>query len=336
MPTATIGSPQTIALGAADALIVSCSAVDAVASVAGSTGFIGAPYELGRVVGETGRKFGPYGRSVSVIVSALAGNITAEVSQPSRVGDGADAMSAQQGAAGQALVSEAGILVGQTGVPVILPSGGTIGNNGALSGITALPTTYSTGCFMYFPASAIFAGSLNGLYYVVMSSSTAGTIYNNTYVSGQPEIPASPTPFVTTGPGAYVQASSQIDLITFPVPANAMGKNGRLIIRGRASSNNNANSKSPRVAFGAMQLVNNSTASQLGGEFYGQVQNRGVTNAQVAPAGSFNTMGLTTNAASRGTEDTTAVVNVVFGCTVPTAGDYVMWECAAVECIKLA
>lgn len=109
MPTATIGSPQTIALGAADALIVSCSAVDAVASVAGSTGFVGAPYELGRVVGETGRKFGPYGRSVSVIVSALAGSITAEVSQPSRVGDGADAMSTQQGSAAQGVVSRYGI-----------------------------------------------------------------------------------------------------------------------------------------------------------------------------------------------------------------------------------
>lgn len=109
MPTATIGSPQTIALGAADALIVSCSAVDAVASVAGSTGFIGAPYELGRVVGETGRKFGPYGRAVSLIVSSLSGSITAEVSQPSRVGDGADALSTLQGSAAQGVVSGGGI-----------------------------------------------------------------------------------------------------------------------------------------------------------------------------------------------------------------------------------
>jgi hypothetical protein len=110
MPTATIGSPQTIALGAADALIVSCSAVDAVASVAGSTGFIGAPYELGRVVGEQGRRFGPYGRAVTLIVSSLSGSITAEVSQPSRSPDAGDALSASQAAATQALVSEGGIL----------------------------------------------------------------------------------------------------------------------------------------------------------------------------------------------------------------------------------
>lgn len=108
MPTATIGSPQTIALGAADALIVSCSAVDAVASVAGSTGFIGAPYELGRVVGEQGKRFGPYGRAVSLIVTSLSGSITAEVSQPSRSPDAGDALSASQAAATQALVSVAG------------------------------------------------------------------------------------------------------------------------------------------------------------------------------------------------------------------------------------
>lgn len=122
MPVATVGSPQTIALGAADALIVSCSAVDAVASVAGSTGFVGAPYELGRVVGEQGRRFGPYGRAVSLIVSSLSGSITAEVSQPSRAPDAAGALSAGQAAAAQALVSADGNLAeaavaGTTGTP---------------------------------------------------------------------------------------------------------------------------------------------------------------------------------------------------------------------------
>lgn len=226
-------------------------------------------------------------------------------------------------------------LVGQTGIPVILPSGGTIGNNGALSGITALPTTYSS-CYMYFPAEAIYAGSLAGIYYVVMTSTTAGTIYNNQYVIGNPSIPASPTAFSTTGPGVFVQTTGQIDLLTFAVPSGAMGPNGRLIIRGRTTCNNNANSKSPRIAFGGMTLVNNNLASAAGAEVYTQVQNRGVTNQQVAPAQSFAGVGSTSGAAVRGTEDTTAVVNVVFGCTVPTAGDYVMWESASITCIPLS
>jgi lysophospholipase L1-like esterase len=86
MPVATIGSPQTIALAANEALIVSCGDSSAVASVAGSTGFVGAPYELGRVVGEQGRQFGPYGRAVSLIVSALSGSVTADRDTPSLPG----------------------------------------------------------------------------------------------------------------------------------------------------------------------------------------------------------------------------------------------------------
>jgi hypothetical protein len=88
MPVATIGSPQTVALGAAESLLISCSAPSAVASVAGSTGFVGAPYELGRVVGEQRRQFGPYGRAVTLIVESLAGSITVEKEAPSLPGGG--------------------------------------------------------------------------------------------------------------------------------------------------------------------------------------------------------------------------------------------------------
>src|ERR1700693_852831 len=93
----------------------------------------------------------------------------------------------------------------QNAIPMILPSSGTIGNNGALSALTALPTIYAN-AYLYFPAGAIVAGSLAGLYYCIMSSTTAGTIYNNTYdttLGVMPTIPANPVPFVTPGPGAY-------------------------------------------------------------------------------------------------------------------------------------
>lgn len=109
MPTATPGSPQTISLGANDALVISCAAVDAVASVAGSTGFIGAPYELGRVVGEQGKRFGPYGRAVTLIVSSLSGSIQADTVQPKRAGDGGEIFGAAKAAALDSLVSKDGI-----------------------------------------------------------------------------------------------------------------------------------------------------------------------------------------------------------------------------------
>ena len=79
----------------------------------------------------------------------------------------------------------------------------TMGNNGALSTLPVLPTTYSGGAFIYMPANAIFAGSAAGWYWFVASATTAGTVYNNAYTGGDPKaaVPATPTPFVSTGPG---------------------------------------------------------------------------------------------------------------------------------------
>ncbi len=99
------------------------------------------------------------------------------------------------------------------GVPVYVPSSGSIANNGALTLTTALPLIYPN-VYLYFPANAIAAGSAAGKYYCQMSSTTVGVIFNNTYVSGTPVVPTSPTAFVTTGPGAYTQTiSTNITLI---------------------------------------------------------------------------------------------------------------------------
>lgn len=92
------------------------------------------------------------------------------------------------------------------GIPFVIPSSGTMGNNGALSGITAVPVAYPS-AYVYLPANAIQAGSAAGWYYAVFSSTTAATIYNNPYTSGVPTIPGSPTAFASTGPGAYTQTT---------------------------------------------------------------------------------------------------------------------------------
>lgn len=139
-------------------------------------------------------------------------------------------------------------------IPMIVPSSGTIGNNGALSAITALPGTY-TSCYMSFPANAIAAGVPAGNYYVVMSSTTAGTIYNNTYTTGKPTIPASPTAFVTTGPGAYVQLTTAITLTQLTLRGGAMGPAGQLIIYPHHSIPSNANNKIMAITFGGSSIA---------------------------------------------------------------------------------
>lgn len=225
-------------------------------------------------------------------------------------------------------------VIGQTGIPMILPSSGSIGNNGALSGITALPAVYDA-CYMYFPANAIVAGSVAGMYFVDMSSNTAGTIYNNVYTGGTPTIPASPTAFVTTGPGAYTQTTSATEVLSYTVPANAMGVNGRLEVRGRMSCPNNANSKSCVAAFAdvsTLTFINNGVTTNLGVEFGNTIQNRGSAAVQVANATSFGNLGQTGTAALRGTVDTTLAQPVRFKLVVAVATDYALIEHLSLDC----
>lgn len=212
----------------------------------------------------------------------------------------------------------------QTGIPMVIPSSGSIADNGALSGLTALPETISS-CYMYFPANAIAAGVAAGLYYVVMSSTTAGTIYNNTYTSGNPTIPSSPTAFATTGPGAYTQTTgSDITVLSYAVIANSMGANGKIEADAFAEAQaNNANAKTLRIKFGgSTNLVSTtSVTSNLTCQVLGVIRNRGVTNKQVNhPAGSAPFGGIGT-AATRATNDTTANQDLTVTLQLATATD---------------
>lgn len=172
-------------------------------------------------------------------------------------------------------------VLAQSGFPMILPSSGTIGNNGALSGLTALPTTYAQ-CYMYFPANAIAAGVAAGLYYVVMSSTTAGTIYNNTYTGGVPEAPASPTAFVTTGPGAYTQTTgADVTLVSISLPGGSLGNNGAFSVKGLCSLTNNADAKTLRCKFGGTNVISTSVVSTAAWSIDKTIRNRGVQTSQV-------------------------------------------------------
>lgn len=47
----------------------------------------------------------------------------------------------------------------RTGIPFIVAPTGTMGNNGAVTMGTALPTTYSGGAWIWYPAGAVAAGT---------------------------------------------------------------------------------------------------------------------------------------------------------------------------------
>jgi hypothetical protein len=172
------------------------------------------------------------------------------------------------------------------GLPFIYPTSGTVGNNGALSGITAVPIAYPS-CWMYMPANAIFSGSTAGWYYCTMSSTTAGTLFNNTVSAlfatptGSTAIPATPVAFVTTGPGAFTQSTAEAPWMTWTLPAGLFTANSELTITYRASCANNANAKKVSLYFGGSdQAQNNTLISAAGGVFQFVVSNSGVINSQ--------------------------------------------------------
>lgn len=177
-------------------------------------------------------------------------------------------------------------------IPFIL-SGGTgggglnqfnVANNGVVS-LLPLPTAY-TGWF-YCPANAIFAGSAAGWYWFVGSSGTDGVLYNNTYTSGDPHLsaPASPTPFVTTGPGLVTQTTAtNIVGPTKTLPGGTLGLNGgfsfdALMTFAPVSANR---LWALRYNFSTVGSTSNFSNAQYGARFRGRYWNRNAANKSVA------------------------------------------------------
>lgn len=223
-------------------------------------------------------------------------------------------------------------LLFETNIPFIFISSGSIGNNGALSAITAVPNTYPS-AYCYFPANAIAAGVAAGWYYTVFSSTTAGTIYNNTYTTGQPIIPTSPTAFATTGPGAYTQTTgSQITGVQYVLPANVMGTTGSVVQHVDSMLLSNANGKYIRLTAGGNANGGTVNAANQGAYSIESIfGNRNAANIQIATH--YTWPGIITNAVYR-TIDTTATVTFAYTFQTATATDYMVQETYRVSLLK--
>lgn len=218
-----------------------------------------------------------------------------------------------------------------TGIVLAIPSSGSMANNGVVTLTTAFASTYSN-CYLYFPANAIVAGSAAGLYFTQMTSTTAGTVFNNTYTSGTPLIPASPTPFVTTGPGAYVQSTSALTVFTYTVQAGVMSLNGELIIEPAIQYPNSATSKTITISLAGTSLYSRARTTSRSDAPLISLRNRGVANRQIAPYDPSSTYSVA--AASAGVQYTinTAVsCDVTIGLQLALATDYAVLDTIAVR-----
>lgn len=164
-------------------------------------------------------------------------------------------------------------------IPFIKAPSGTMGNNGAVSAMTALVRTYSNGAYLYLPANAISAGSAAGWYWFVGSSTTAGTVYNSTYTSGVPQR-GTTTAFATTGPGAFTGDTGTLTAISITVPARLMGNNGRIDIDTVTLRNTTGGNKVLWVRWGGTSCIGSTYTSPASVVSKCTVTNRGVTNVQ--------------------------------------------------------
>lgn len=157
------------------------------------------------------------------------------------------------------------------GAPVLIPPSGTMAANGAVTFGTAIALQNSAvltdGLWAYFPAGAVYAGSAAGFYWMTMSSDTAGTVYDTTYVPGTTsgERPASPTAISAAGPGAYTGETATIVVASTVLPGGALGLNGSLRGTLTVTANINANPKTALLKLNAVMYAGGTGLSNFSG-----------------------------------------------------------------------
>lgn len=223
-------------------------------------------------------------------------------------------------------------VVAKSAIPFIHISTGSIGNNGALTAVTALPTTYP-GAYCYYPTNSISAATPAGWYWTVFSSATAGTIFNNTYAAGVPAAPTSPTAFATTGPGAFTGDTTARDGPTITVPAGSMGPNGQIRVTVDFTMTNNGNNKTAAVKLGGTSFLNETLSSDLANMSTVWFANRAAANSNYGYAtGVSNVNNVRVTAPTYTTIDTTAALVVVpASLNKATATDNMVMERFAIE-----
>jgi hypothetical protein len=154
-----------------------------------------------------------------------------------------------------------------------------------LTGANPLPSlslSLNQNGYILLPTGAIFAGSAAGWYYIQLASTTQGTLFNNTYSSGLPVVPGSPTAFSTTGPGAYTATTAGTNGPALTINANVIGINGRLELYVLADYSNTANQKNVQGLLGAQLFGGqfNNTANNQQIPMLFSITNRGVANKQ--------------------------------------------------------
>lgn len=215
-------------------------------------------------------------------------------------------------------VSNSFVLTSSLDSTGIAPSG-TI-NTGASANITlgtALDRTYAQGIYLYLPTIATTPAITAGFYWIVMSSTTVGTVYAS---KGGAAIN------FTVG-ASYTGVTTRVECFTTSILAGLLGTNGIITVDYSATITNNANNKIYGFAFGSATGLcanaNTSITGYCGAKFI--MQNRADAGHQAYtsnPMVATVTQGKPTFIAV----DTAAAQNLSLGVTLSTATDYYIFQ----------
>jgi len=218
-----------------------------------------------------------------------------------------------------------------TGLPVIIPSSGTVATNGTITLTTALPTIYSDS-FIYLPAGAVVGGAA-GLYYAEFSSTTVGQVYTNprsaVSVDFVPDADAADlhTTLAVGSNSAYTQTTAADLAVTREsIPGGLMGTTGQVLIKCLISTPTNANNKTPKILFGSTAIHTSVITTSLTNNIDKELTNRGVTNKQVGNPLASSGHGASASAAVYATEETKVDVPLKFTGQLAVATDYMVFE----------
>lgn len=193
----------------------------------------------------------------------------------------------------QALITNASSrTVFMTGIPfMMLPGNGSnaglqwAGTRGTFTLTAGLMTgawNSLRGCYAYLPAN--FGGQTieAGWYWTVMTSDTAGEVYNNTYSSGNPAYFESPTTFGNLT-GWLTQTTSEVTAISgFTIAAGSLGPSGLLRTLVKIIANSSGTSKIGRLKLGGVQVgYIPITSANLDVDVEMVMQNAGILTRQI-------------------------------------------------------
>lgn len=220
----------------------------------------------------------------------------------------------------------------KTAVPVILAPNGTVATNGTITLGTALPLIYAA-AWVRLPAGAV-VGGLAGLYYVVFSSTTVGQVYAKFADPASAFVPYVPTGTLVAAVGsnaAFTQATgADVTLANVVLGADAMGKNGSVVVSALQSNNNTAGIKLLKGKFGGAEFLSASVTTSLAMETVKKVSNRGSAAVQVVHANHI-IGAVSTVAPTQLTVNTAAAVSVTLTGQLAVATDLLVIEQFSVE-----